>query len=28
KLLPESASLFLRIMAGKASIAQFDEGDF
>ena len=28
KLLPESASLFLRIMTGKAAIAQFDEDDF
>ena len=28
KLLPESASLFLRIMTGKAAIAQFDEEDF
>ncbi|MDA0229786.1 MAG: acyl-CoA dehydrogenase C-terminal domain-containing protein [Proteobacteria bacterium] len=28
KLLPESASLFLRIMTGKAAIAHFDEDDF
>jgi butyryl-CoA dehydrogenase len=28
KLLPESASLFLQIMTGKAAIAQFDEDDF
>jgi hypothetical protein len=28
KLLPESASLFLRIMTGKAAIAQFDTDDF
>ncbi len=28
KLLPESASLYLRIMTGKAAIAQFDEDDF
>jgi len=28
KLLPESASLFLRIMTGKAAIAQFDMDDF
>ena len=28
KLLPESASLFLRIMTGKTAMAQFDEDDF
>jgi alkylation response protein AidB-like acyl-CoA dehydrogenase len=28
KLLPESSSAFLRIMTGKAAIAQFDEDDF
>jgi hypothetical protein len=28
KLLPESASLFLRIAAGKDTIAQFDVDDF
>ena len=28
KILPESASLYLRIMTGKAAIAQFDEDDF
>jgi alkylation response protein AidB-like acyl-CoA dehydrogenase len=28
KLLPESAALYLRIMTGKAAIAQFDDEDF